>query len=373
VVLDGRALVALSQRVRSGDPLLVATLGRLIASAKAQLTAGPWSVTDKAEVAPSGDRHDYYSQSIYAWPNTATPSGLPWVTRDGERNPAVDAFGDATAWSRLVNATHALSLAWFYTGDTRYSAHAAELLRAWFLAPATRMNPNLLYAQRTPGVAKSAPGGIIDFADIGMVLDAAALLQGSSAWSRSNDRDFRGWLARYLVWLRDSPEGRTEAAATNNHRSWYHAQEAAIATYLGHSDVAVEALRAGEADVASQVRPDGSQPLELARATSWNYSVYNLRALSRLAAIGRSTSVHMWSYTAPGGASLRGAVHFLVPAATGAQPWTAGKQVTAFDAAVALPVLHAAADAGDETARRAVARVPRGASADDPWLLAPAP
>jgi hypothetical protein len=147
---------------------------------------------------------------------------------------------------------------------------------------------------------------------------------------------------------------------------------AAIAVFLGRGDVAAQALAAGRAHVASQIRPDGSQPLELARATSWSYSVYNLRALSRLAESGGSLGAGLWSYKAPGGGSLRAAVDFLVPAATGAQAWTAGKQVTAFDPTEALPVLHAAADAGDATARDAIARVATGGTAADGWLLAPA-
>jgi hypothetical protein len=371
-VLDGAALLAVRARLRAGDPVLRAALARLVAAADGQLHVGPWSVMDKAQVPPSGDRHDYYSQSIYAWPNPKTADGLPWVTRDGERNPAADGFGDARSWTSLVNATHELALAWFYTGDGRFQARAAELLRTWFVAPATRMNPSLVYAQRTPGVARDVPGGIIDLADIGVVIDAAALVEGGGAWTQADARGFRDWLGRYLGWLRTSAAGRTEAAATNNHSNWYDAQVAAIAVFLGRADVAGQALAAGRARVASQVRPDGSQPLELARATSWSYSVYNLRAFSRLAAIGRSVGADLWAYAAPGGASLRVAVDFLVPAATGTVPWTAGKQVTALDPAEALPVLHAAADAGDVTARDAIANVPSGGTAGDRWLLSPA-
>jgi hypothetical protein len=372
VVLDGATLVRLRGRLRSGDPLLRAALAKLVDSANQELSVGPLSVMDKAQMPPSGDRHDYYSQSIYAWPNPKAADGLPWVTRDGERNPAADTFGDAHEWSALVKATHALALAWFYSGDGRYATRAVALLRAWFVTPATRMNPNLLYAQRTPGVARSAPGGIIDLADIGVVVDAAALVEASGAWTAADARGFRDWMGQYLDWLLTSPEGRSESAAANNHSSWYDAQTAAVAALIGRQDVARRALTEGRTHVASQIQPDGSQPLELARATSWSYSVYNLRALSRLAAIGRAVGPGLWTYTAPTGASLRRAVDYLVPAATGERPWTAGKQVTAFDPIEALPVLHAAAEAGDATARDAIARVATGGSAGDRWLLAPA-
>jgi hypothetical protein len=100
--------------------------------------------------------------------------------------------------------------------------------------------------------------------------------------------------------------------------------------------------------------------------------VCNLRALSRLAAIARAVDADLSTYTAPTGASLLRAVDYIAPAATGEQPWTAGKQVTALDPAEALPVLHAAAEAGDATARDAIARVPTGGTAGDRWLLAPA-
>ena len=59
-------------------------------AAGAALSAGPFSVTDKAVVPPSGDKHDDMSQAPYWWPNPATPNGLPYVQRDGERNPEID-------------------------------------------------------------------------------------------------------------------------------------------------------------------------------------------------------------------------------------------------------------------------------------------
>lgn len=373
VLMNGEVLFALRARLQGGDPALAAVLRKLVSAAGEELTSGPWSVMDKRQTPPGGDPHDYYSQSIYAWPNPKSADGLPWVTRDGDRNPAADAISDASGWRHVVDTSTHLALAWFYSGDPRYSARAALVLRTWFLAPATRMNANLRNAQRVPGVDHTTPGGIIDFADIGLVVDAAALLQGSADWSPEDESGFRDWLSRFLDWLRASPEGQVEARAPNNHSTWYDTQVASIAAFIGRQDLAKATVDGARARIDAQIRPDGSQPLELARATSWNYSVYNLRAFNRLAAIGRPLGIDLFGYTGATGASLRKAVDFLIPAATGAQPWTAGRQTTPFDAALVLPVLHAAADAGDSTASAAIAKVPKGGSSLDTWLLEPAP
>ena len=43
--------------------------------------------------------------------------------------------------------TPALAAAWRLTRDKRYLAQFVRHLRAWFVDPATKMNPNLEYAQ----------------------------------------------------------------------------------------------------------------------------------------------------------------------------------------------------------------------------------
>jgi hypothetical protein len=55
--------------------------------------------------------------------------------------------GLADALKRL----RTLALAYALTGHDLYVEHAARLLRAWFLDPTTRMNPNLNFGQFVPG------------------------------------------------------------------------------------------------------------------------------------------------------------------------------------------------------------------------------
>jgi hypothetical protein len=79
--------------------------------------------------------------------------------------------------------------------------------------------------------------------------------------------------------------------------------------------------------------------------------------------------VNLWAYRGPEGQSLFKAVDYLLPAATASVAWP--HQELAFHRYAATDVVHAAADAGDARARRAVPLLqePPGG---DLWGLRPA-
>ena len=51
----------------------------------------------------------------------------------------------------MSSAVWRLSLAYFFTANEKYAAHAERFLRTWFLDSATAMNPNMKYAQGMKG------------------------------------------------------------------------------------------------------------------------------------------------------------------------------------------------------------------------------
>ncbi|KAA2254127.1 alginate lyase family protein [Solihabitans fulvus] len=378
VLLDGARLASNKQRVGT-DPTLRADLAKLVSSADADLTSGPWSVLDKKQTPPSGDKHDYLSQAPYWWaskpPTASNPHGCPYVQKDGQRNPEADQISDHAERGSAFDAIPRLALAWYYTGDVRYAQRAELDVRAWFLDQATRMNPNLTYAQVIPCSTAVRGTGIIDFSEVfEPVVDAFALLDsGAPGWSAADQQGIRTWLGRLLDWLRTSQQGKQEAQAANNHGSWYDVQAAAITLYLGGTADAAAVVKGAEASrIAKQVKADGSQPLELARTRSWHYSNFNAQALCRLAEIGRHVGVNLWSYTASGGGSLPKAVDYTIAAAEHGKSSWPHQEIGTFDQTIALPQLHAAADeAGDAKAKAAIGHVP-APSGGDLWALLPA-
>jgi hypothetical protein len=65
--------------------------------------------------------------------------------------------------------------------------------------------------------------------------------------------------------------------------------------------------------MASQLKPDGSQPHELARTKSFGYSLMNLRGFFYLAEFAQKLNVDLWNYQTPEGATIKKCLDFLVP------------------------------------------------------------
>ncbi|WP_329525865.1 alginate lyase family protein [Streptomyces sp. NBC_01462] len=375
-VLDGARLQRTKIRLDHGDAGLRHAVANLTARADGWLDQGPWTVVDKPKPAPGGDVHDYLSQAPYWWPSQPAtadnPWGCPYVQRDGQRNPEVDTGTDRQDVEKVFDSTYDLALAWYYTGRKQYAQKAATVLRTWFLAPSTRMNPNLDHGQFIPCKYDGRAIGIIDFSQsYTSVLDAVAILDtGAPGWSRTDRTAMRSWNTDFRDWLVDSPFGVEEGAAANNHGTFYDMQLAALAYATGDRDLARRTvLDARSRRIDPQIAADGTQPQELARTRSWHYSAFDLVAYTRLAAIGRHVGVDLWAYRGPDGQSLFKAVDQLLPAATGAAPWPYPE--LEFHRFAASDVVHAAADAGDRAARAAVPRL-EAPPGGDLWALRPA-
>jgi hypothetical protein len=70
-----------------------------------------------------------------------------------------------------------------------------------------------------------------------------------------------------------------------------------------------------------QVKSKGEQDRELVRTNSLNYSLFNLEALFRLAALGDYVGVDCWKITAKDGGDLYAALDYLAPYTDPKNPW----------------------------------------------------
>jgi len=368
-ILDATRLENTKRRIAEQDKAVLPALDKLLTDANSALTTETYSIVNKKITPPSGDKHDYMSQAPYFWPDPSKPDGLPYLRRDGERNPEIQKIGDHDVMDRMRGAVEALTLAYYFKGDERYAAKATELLRVFFLNSDTRMNPNLQFAQGIPGINTGRGIGLIETRGLTGIVDSVGMLAGSKAWTSKDQQGMEDWFRKFLQWMLESKNGKDESASTNNHGTYYDVQVASFALFTGKRELAKEVLETAKTKrIGRQVEPDGRQPLELARTKGWSYSIMNLEGLMQLARLGENVGVDLWDYTTNDGRSIRKALEFLTPFAF-TEKWPY-QQLGAWPSQQLYPLIRRAADRyKDPTLQQAVAKMPASKIEDRSELL----
>jgi hypothetical protein len=314
------------------NELLKPIIEKLVADADEALTRGPYSVVDKTTLPPSQNIHDYWHPAPYWWPNPNTPDGLPYIKKDGQRVPGTSMYEpesekyDRTRLQRLFDDTFTLALAWKFTGEIKYAQHGARALERFFINPETAMNPHLQYAQVRLGHTKSIVStGIIESG----VIDTQV------------QEKFKQWLNTYLQWLLESPQGKKECSAVNNHGTCYDLQVAAIAAFVGNREILFETLTRSQSRVAQQFTPAGDQPHEMTRTITAHYCCFNFQSWINIAEVASRYNINLWETTTRDGASMIKVAEYLIGHIGKKWPF---QQIDEFDHDRFMPIYFAVKD-----------------------------
>jgi glycosyltransferase involved in cell wall biosynthesis len=279
---------------------------------------------------------------------------LPYLFRDGERIPGTRLYEpdsdryDRTRLQRMFDETTTLSLAWLATSDDRYVDHAAGLVRTWFIAAETRMNPHLLYAQiRSQTVHDvGAKSGLIEMKDLYYLLDAVRLIERAGRFSDAEQAGLRDWLREYLEWLQTSDQGVEERLTNNNHGTCFDLQTGSIAAFLGDRELLEKTFFTSRERILEQFTADGRQPHEMKRTQTAHYCCFNLQCWVNLATLAQSCGHDLWSFEGPDGRGLAAAFGWLLPHLE-RRTWKY-EQIEPFDRGRFLPLFFAARDLGED-------------------------
>jgi hypothetical protein len=309
----GGALALPAARLGAAEKLnLVETeRGRVMRAADRYLAEPPVTVTAANSPRSAGGRHDFFSEGDYWWPDPRNPDG-PYIQRDGMSNP--DNFVEhRRAMVRLSLIVPALAAAYKITGQRKYSDHAARHLRAWFIDDATRMNPNLQYAQAIKGRFTGRGTGIIDTLHLVEVARAAS----QAGLPAADLEGVRKWFAAYVQWMTTHPYGIAERDAANNHGTCWVAQVAAFCDLTGNTELTAYCRnRFQTVLIPNQEAPDGSFPQELRRTKPYGYSIFNLDAMGIIAQL-----LGLWRWQLPDGRGMARAMAYMYPFLLDKKKW----------------------------------------------------
>ena len=118
LVIEGDALKRNFQLLSENDIDKKNALESLLNKAdKIVKEAKLYSVMDKKQVPPSGDKHDYMSTGPYWWPDPTKPDGLPYIKKDGQRNPEYYDITDSQELDKLEDNVLNLALGFSHPID----------------------------------------------------------------------------------------------------------------------------------------------------------------------------------------------------------------------------------------------------------------
>lgn len=281
-----------------------------------------YSVMNKEQLPPSGNKHDYMSQAPYWWADPAKPNGLPYIRRDGERNPELNKISDGLEKEALIQESEIIALAYFFSGNEKYAEHSAKLIKTWFIDEKTRQNPNLNFAQGIPGINTGRGIGLIETREFYRIIDASILLEGSKYWTSTDKKALKTWFGDFLKWMLESDLGKDEAGERNNHGTYYDVQIISLAIFSKNQEIARKQIEVTKKRIKSQFEKDGSQPHELARTLSWNYVNMNLYGFFIIARLAENLNIDLWNFQTNDGKSLKKGFDWLIPYIKNEKNWT---------------------------------------------------
>jgi hypothetical protein len=305
--------------IAKGDQFFSDAYGQLITEANEELGMKANPVIKKTKFPPSGDEHDYMSIAPYRWPDPEAKDGFPWIVRDGEINPMSRGNDtDKVRLSAMFGALRKRSMAYFFSEEMKYANKAKSIIKTWFIDDATKVNPNINFGQGIPGEVEGRRAGIIEWRSISTVITTIQLLESNDLLSNDEMQIFNDWVAVYYNWLKTSQLGIDNDNGLQNHSTCYDYQMVGIARYLDLENEAKSRLEAAKFNrIATQIKPDGSQPREIGRTKSIHYCTMNLKVMTLVAELGMPLGVDLWNYSTEDGRSMRKAFEFLEPFALG--------------------------------------------------------
>ena len=322
LAIDGQDLKKNYDLIVANDADKVRALKSLLKKADKLLEeANVYSVMDKKQMPPSGDKHDYMSTGPYWWPDPTKPDGLPYIKKDGLRNPTYYDITDSQELDKVEDSTLTLALAYYFTHENKYANFASKLIKTWFLDAETRQNTNLNFGQGIPGLNTGRGTGIIETRDVYRVLDAAILIQETQNWSKEEHQALKKWFSDYLTWMLESPIGKDEADAKNNHGTFYSEQIIAFSLFSDRPEVTLNEIEIFKKRMESQLKPDGSQPFELIRTKSWGYVNMNLYGYFLIAKLAENANIHLWNQQISEGKNMRNALDWIIPYLKNEKQW----------------------------------------------------
>ncbi|HEX4154904.1 MAG TPA: alginate lyase family protein [Acidobacteriaceae bacterium] len=260
--------------------------------------------------APRGNAHEFVSE-------------IPPERSIIDPHTSVPVFrAHATALRTCSTTIACLSAAYLLTHDPKFAQRAALHLRAWFIAPATRMNPNANLAGCAHGSDTGTPAGIVDLAPLAELIRSTSFLVDSNALTPAEFTTLNSWFSDFATWL-DSNRNARIARDTKDHRaSAWLLIRSAVARAL-RDDAGLEDCRRRfrHPTLRNQISETGVFPQEVATANPYRNTLFNFNLLAGACQLLASPFDPLWDFELEDGTGMRSVAAYLYPLINDPAKW----------------------------------------------------
>lgn len=299
---------------------------RVLAKADTYLGVHPETVTANRAERSTGGPNDFYSEGDYWWPVPGKPDA-PYEQRDGQTNPG-NFVAHRLSMIRLSDIMGSLASAYLVTGEQKYADAAIDHLKAWFVTPETRMNPNLLYAQAIKGRHTGRSIGIIDTLHLIETARSAKVIGEAGALPAEDYEAVIDWFDEYSNWMNTHPHGIEEREWPNNHSIAWSLQIAAFSDLTGDQALMGHVREKFKNWYLPDMMNDaGGFPKELARTKPYGYSLFVIDLMGGIAHIASTDADDLWRYTTPNDHNMALGLDFIAPYIEDKSDWPYSQDV----------------------------------------------
>ncbi len=323
---------------------------RILAAANRYLTLPPTTITAIPAPHSPGTPHDFYSESL------PTPTGTEPATKP---DPTTLFTAHSQALLEFCIQVPALVAAFVLAPNTpeglRYATHAVAHLRAWFVTPATRMNPALPYGQLVRGSDAPHFESILETVHLAEVAQAVSFLTRTEAMPEEDLIAIYAWFAAYLEWLGTARPALLARDQRTHHGTSWLLQAAAFARLAPELNAGIRKVPQSPSSLAPLVAPpneitplsalrhqfrtatlraqvvaDGSFPRELSSPLPYRNSLFNLDMLAGICDLLSTRFESAWEYELQDGPSMRVAIAHHLPYIQNRGTWPYRADATLF-------------------------------------------
>ena len=215
-----------------------------------------------------------------------------------------------------------LAAAYGQTRDDKYAQAALAPLRAWFITPATRMTPNLNFAQTLPDPSQpptGTPEGLIQAVFLAELAQSLPFLFASQIFTDEDITALKLWFSAYLTWLTEPGDSGPRIAALardlhNHHGSSWLLQTVSFARLTANDQLLSDCRhRFKTSTIRAQIVMQGYFPAELHSPNPYRDSLLNLDLLTGACELMSTPFETLWDFELQDGPGMRATIAYFFP------------------------------------------------------------